>query len=682
MNTEALELLRDWSGPYGGVPPFDRVQVSAFEAALEAAMEENLAEVDRIADRAAAPDFENTIAAMERAGRALDRVITLYGVWSSAMSTPAFQAVERLMAPRLAAFSDRITQNEKLFARIEHVYETRAAAGLAPEQQRLAWLYHTEFVRAGARLAGVAKAPLSAINQRLAVLFTHFSQNLLADEGEPCLVLEHDAQLAGLPDSVCAAAAAAAAAEGLDGCWLVRNTRSAVEPFLTFSTRRDLRERAWRAWTRRGDNGDAHDNNAIVVEILTLRTERAALLGYETHAHWRLENTMAGTPANALELMQAVWTPATQRVREEVAAMQGIAHAEGADHGIEPWDYRHYAEKVRRAHYDLDQTKIKPYLQLENLRNAMFWVAERLFGLSFRRITDVPVYHPDVEVWAVTEGDRHAGLWYFDPYARAGKRSGAWMSSYRTQELFDRPVTAVVSNNANFVRGRPGDPVLMAWDDALTLFHEFGHALHGLVSAVSYPSLAGTAVPRDYVEFPSQLLEHWLSTREVLERFALHCETGEPIPAALVERIERAATFNEGFATTEYLASAMVDMRLHLASPAVDPAHFEQRTLRELGMPPEIAMRHRIPHFAHIFASDAYSAAYYSYLWADVLTADAFAAFTEAGGPYDAQVAARLREHVFARGNTLDPAEAYRRFRGRDADTAALLRKRGFGVPV
>jgi peptidyl-dipeptidase Dcp len=679
----ANALLMEWTGPYGGVPPFDRVEVADFQPALEAAMAENLAEIERIAANSAAPTFENTIAELERAGRTLARVQTVYGVWSSSMNSPEFQAVQREMAPRLAAFSDRITQNEALFRRIDAVYNSPQKAQLTPEQQRLAWLYHTNFVRAGARLDGSAKARLSEINQRLAQLFTSFNQNVLADESDYTLVLTTEAELAGLPESLRDAAAAEAESRDQSGRWVITNTRSSMEPFLTFSARRDLRERGWRMWVGRGDMGDDNDTKQLITEILALRAERARLLGYETHAHWRLENTMAGTPERTLELMEAVWTPAVARVREEVADMQAIARAEGLDITIEPWDYRYYAEKVRKDRYDLDQNEVKPYLQLDKLRDGMFWVAGELFGLEFRPVQDVPVFHADVAVWEVsnrTDG-AHVGLFYFDPYARQGKRSGAWMNAYRRQERFDDDIATIVSNNSNFVKGRPGEPVLISWDDAETLFHEFGHALHGLSSNVTYPSLAGTAVARDYVEFPSQILENWLGTPEVLQRFAVHYQTGERIPQQLVDRIEQASTFNQGFATTEFLASALIDMKLHLAGDRpIDPAVFERETLAALGMPREIVMRHRTPHFSHVFGSDGYSAGYYSYLWSDVLTADAFEAFTEAGGPYDATVAERLHRHVFSVGNTIDPAEGYRQFRGRDARTDALMRNRGFPV--
>jgi peptidyl-dipeptidase Dcp len=677
----ANPLLAPWTGPYGGVPPFDKVQVSDIGPALEAAMAENLAEIDKIAGDPAPPTFANTIAAMERAGATLDRVRTIYGIWSSNLNSPEFQAVEREMAPKLAAFDDKITQNDALFRRIEAVYNSPEKASLTPEQQRLTWVHWNRFVRAGARLDAVAKARLSQINQELAGLFTRFGQNVLADETNHYLVLENEADLAGLPQSLRDAAAGAATAKNLAGKWVITNTRSSVDPFLTYSDRRDLREKAFLMFVNRGDNGDEYDNNAIITDILRLRAERAKLLGYKTHAHWRLEDTMAKTPERALELMEAVWKPAVARVHEEVADMQAIADKEKANITIEPWDYRFYAEKVRKAKYDLDQNQVKPYLQLEKLREGMFWVAGELFGFNFTPVTNVPVFHPDVRVWEVTDKatGRHIGLWFFDPYARAGKRSGAWMEEHRRQARFNGEVTTIVSNNANFVKGREGEPLLISWDDSATLFHEFGHALHGLNSNVVYPTVSGTNVVRDYVEFPSQLLEHWLPTPKVLQRFALHYQTGEPIPQELVDRIERASKFNEGFETVEYLSSALVDMKLHLAGDRpIDPDKFEREMLAELGMPREIVMRHRTPHFNHVFSGDGYSAGYYSYLWSDVLTADAAEAFTEAGGMYDPAAAKRLRDNVFSAGNTIDPAEAYRAFRGRDPKIDALMRKRGF----
>lgn len=683
MNFNSTEnpLLPKWEGPYGGVPPFDKVQIPLFKPALEAAMAEQLKEIESIATNSAPPDFENTIVALERAGGTLDRVGTLYAVWGSTMSSPDYQAVQREMAPRLAAFDDQVTQNLALFKRIEAVYNSPAKAKLTPEQQRVTWLYYTNFVRAGARLDADAKKRLSAINQQLAGLFTKFSQNVLAEETDQFIVLKSEEELAGLPQSLRDAAASAAEAKKQPGTWVIMNTRSSIDPFLTYSERRDLREKAWRMFVNRGDNGGAHDNNAIITEILQLRAERAKLLGYPTHAHRRLENAMAKTPERAMELMEAVWKPAVARVHEEVADMQALADKEGSKIKIEPWDYRFYMEKVRKAKYDLDQNEVKPYLQLEKLREGIFWVAGELFNFDFTPVTNVPVAHPDIRVWEVTDktSKKHIGLWYFDPYARAGKRSGAWMNAYRSQERVDGNITTIVSNNSNFVKGKPGEPILISWDDATTMFHEFGHALHGLNSDVTYPSVAGTAVARDYVEFPSQLLEHWLSTPQVLQRFALHYQTGKPIPQALVDKIARSATFNQGFATVEYLSAALIDMKLHLAGDKkIDADTFERETLTQLGMPKEIVMRHRLPHFLHVFSSDSYSAGYYSYLWSDVLTADAYGAFVEGKGPYDHAVAERLRKYVFSVGNTIDPAEGYRSFRGRDPKINALMKKRGF----
>jgi len=676
-------LLAGWKGAFGGTPLFDLVKVADFKPALESGMAERLSEVERIAKNPAAPTFENTIAAMERTGRTLDRVQAVYGVWSSAMNNAEFQLVEREMSPKLAAFSDKITQNEALFRRIEAVYNSPAKSRLTSEQQRLTWLYHTNFVRAGARLKPDAKTRLSQINQQLAGLFTRFSQNQLADESERFLVLKSEAELAGLPQSLRDAAAEEATAKKMPGAWMVTNTRSSVDPFLTYSDRRELREKAWKMFVNRGDNGDAHDNNAIITEILQLRAERAKLLGYPTHAHWRLDDKMAKTPERAMELMEAVWKPAVARVREEVADMQALAKKEGADIKIEPWDYRYYAEKVRKDRYDLDQNEVKQYLQLDKLREGMFWVAGELFNFNFTPVTNVAVYHPDVRVWEVknkTTG-KHIGLWYFDPFAREGKSSGAWMNAYRNQERMDGSITTIVSNNSNFVKGKPGEPVLISWDDATTLFHEFGHALQGLSSNVTYPSLSGTSVATDYVEFPSQILERWISTPEVLQKFAVHYQTGKPIPQNLVDRIERASAFNQGFATVEYLSSALVDMKMHLAgAQKIDPDAFERNTLAELGMPSELVMRHRTPQFGHVFSGDGYSAGYYSYIWSDVISADAYDAFVEAGGPYDKAVAERLRKYVFSVGNTIDPADAYRAFRGRDPKIEALMRKRGFPV--
>ena len=671
-------LLAPWTGPYGGVPPFDAVRVEHFAPALEAVMADELAEVERIAADTTAPTFENTLAALERASRQRDRVVRIYEVYSSTLSTPAFQAVEREWAPRLAAFQDRITQNDRLFARLDAVYQSREASSLTPEEDRLAWVVHTRFVRAGARLSPSAKRRVAELNERLAVLETTFAQNLLGDE-DTALAFGKD-DLTGLPPAVRAAMAAAAGERGLAGGFVVLNTRSSVEPFLSYSDRRELREKVWRGFVRRGDNGDARDNKPVIREILRLRAERAHLLGYPTHAHWRLGDQMARTPQQALELMEEVWPAAVTRAHEEVAEMQALADGEGAGIAIEPWDHRYYAQKVRKARYDLDESELRPYLQLEKLRGGLFWVAERLFDLHFRPAQGVPVYHRDVRVFEVRRGGgEFAGLWYFDPFARPGKKSGAWMSEYRLEERLGGAVKAIVSNNANFVKAAPGEPVLLSWDDAVTLFHEFGHALHGLLSDVTSPSLSGTQVPRDYVEFPSQLLERWLLTPQVLSRWALNAHTGEPIPPAFVDRIVRSAKFNQGFAMVEYLSAALVDMKLHLADGEVDPAAFERETLAALGMPREIVMRHRLPQFAHVFGSDGYSAGYYSYLWSEVLAADGYAAFTEARDPFAPAVAARLGQ-ALAAGNSADPAETYRAFRGRDPSVAALMRWRGFPV--
>lgn len=674
-------LLAEWAGPYGGVPPFDKVQVASFKPALEAAMAENLAGIDKIVKDTSAPTFANTIVSLETAGRTFDRVSTIYGIWSSTMSTPEFQAVQREMAPKLAAFNDQITQNEPLFKKIETIYNSPEKKQLTAEQQRLVWLYYTNFVRAGAKLDAPSKARLTAINQELATLFTKFGNNVLFEEDNQFVTLKSEDELKGLPQSVRDAEAASAVVKKQPGTWVIMNTRSSVEPFLTYSDRRDLREKVWRMFIMRGDNGGEHDNNATITQILQLRAERAKLLGYQTHAHWRLENAMAKTPDRAMDLMMQVWKPAVARVHEEVRDMQALADKEGAGIRIEPWDYRYYMEKVRKAKYDLDQNEVKPYLQLDKLVEAIHWVAGELFNFKFTPATNVPVAHPDIRVWEVTDktSGKHIGLWYFDPYARAGKRSGAWMNAYRSQERINGEITTIVSNNANFVKGKPGEPLLISWDDATTMFHEFGHALHGLNSNVTYPALSGTAVARDYVEFPSQLMEHWLATPEVLQKFAVHYQTGKPIPQTLVDKINRSKTFNEGFATVEYLAAAILDMKLHLlGDQKIDARTFEKEALAELGMPHEIVLRHRLPQFMHVFSSDGYSAGYYSYLWSDVITADAFGAFTEGGGPYDRKVADRLRKYIFSVGNTIDPADGYRNFRGRDPKVEALMKKRGF----
>jgi peptidyl-dipeptidase Dcp len=682
IGAEANPLLEEWTGPYGGVPAFDRMELEALKPALEAGMAENLAEIDAIASNPDPPTFENTLVAMERTGRDLDRVLTYWGIWRSNRSTPESREIQQEMAPRIAEHRSKIIQNRALFDRIEAVYESSEKASLRPDEERLVWLIYDGFARSGARLEGEARERYAAINQRLAELHSRFSNNVLADEESYVTYLTAD-KLSGLPESFVKAAAAAAAERGREGEYAVTNTRSSMDPFLTFSDERELREKVWRNYYSRGDNGDEHDNNAIITEILELRDERVKLLGYDNYAQWRLENRMAKTPERAFELMETVWPAALARVEEEVADMQTIADADGIT--IEPWDYRYYAEKVRKAKYDLDSDEVKQYLQLGKLREAMFFVAGKLFDFDFSPVPKgrVPVFHQDVSVFEVTEKTtgEHVGLWYLDPFARSGKRSGAWATTYRSHETFDGKKTVLSSNNSNFIKGAPGEPVLISWDDAETLFHEFGHALHSLSSRVAYPTLNSGV--RDFTELQSQLLERWLPTDEVIEKYLVHYKTGEPMPDELVARIKKAATFNQGFETTEYLACALMDMRYHMLDPTgIDPDGFEREALADLAMPREIPMRHRSTHFGHIFSSENYSAGYYGYMWADVLTADAAEAFEQSpGGFYDEDLARRLVDNLFAPRNSVDPADAYRAFRGRDARMEALMRDRGFPLP-
>ena len=600
------------------------------------------------------------------------------------MSSPEFRAIQREMGPKISEFSSKITQNEKLFARVKAVHESAAVKAMAPHQQRLVKLTYDGFARNGATLNLEDKARYTAINKRLSELHTLFGNNVLADEEGYVTYISKD-QLSGLSESFIKAAAATATANGKDGQYALTNTRSSMSPFLTYSDERDLRQKVWETYYSRGDNGDEHDNNAIIAEILQLRDERVALLGYDNYAQWRLADRMAGTPERAIELMEAVWPAAIARVAEEVADMQAIADKEGADITIAPWDYRYYAEKVRKDKYDLDSDEVKQYLQLDKLREAMFYVAGELFNFDFAPVPEgtVPVFHPDVKVWEVTDKDsgENVGLWYLDPFARPGKRSGAWATTYRSRTSYDGLTNVLSSNNSNFIKAAPVEPVLVSWDDATTFFHEFGHALHNLSGKAVYPTLNGGV--RDYTEFQSQLLERWLSTDEVVENYLVHHKTGKPMPAELRQKIKDAATFNQGFSTTEYLASALVDMRYHTTDPTdIDPDTFERETLESLGMPDEIVMRHRSTHFGHIFSGEGYSAGYYGYMWADVLTSDASEAFKEAdGGFYDEAVSAKLVKHLFEPRNSVDPAEAYRAFRGRDADIAPLMRDRGFPVP-
>lgn len=674
-------LLAEWAGPYGGVPAFDQVELEALKPALEAGMAMNLEEIDVIAGNPDPASFENTIVAMERSGRDLDRVLTFYRIWASNLSSPEFREIQKEMAPRLAELQSKIIQNKALFMRIRAVYEGTEAASLRPDQQRLVWLVYNRFKRNGAMLEGDARQRYADISQRLAVLHAKFANNVLADEESYALYLNGD-QLGGLSDSYVQTAAAAATSRGQEGKYAITNTRSSMAPFLTYSDERDLREKVWRTYYSRGNNGDEHDNNALIAKILQLRDERVRLLGYENYAAWQLEDKMAKAPMQASELIDAVWPAALSRVEEEVADMQSIADREGSGIKIEPWDYRYYAEKVRQAKYDLDSEEVKQYLQLEQLRDAMFFVASEVFDFTFTPVLEkeVPVFHEDVGVWEVSSGvsGELVGLWYFDPYARSGKSSGAWASTYRSHESFDGKVTILVSNNTNFVKSAPGQDVLISWDDATTLFHEFGHALHFLSSNVEYPTLNGAV--RDYIEFPSQLLEHWLLTDRLIDNYFVNVDTGEPMPKELVAKIKKAETFNSGFSTAEYLSSALMDLRYHTMNPTgLDVGDFEKSSMLEIRMPDEIVMRHRSTQFGHIFSGEGYAAGYYSYLWADVLTSDAAEAFEEAPeGFYDRALAKKLIAQLLAVGNSVDPAEAYRAFRGRDARMDALMRDRGF----
>jgi peptidyl-dipeptidase Dcp len=672
-------LTAPWSGPYGGVPPWDKVKAADFPAAFTAAIEEYRREIAAIANNPEKPTFANTLVAMERSGETLRRVTAMFGVYQNNLSTPEVQALDLEWSPKLAAAYDEVRFNEKLFARIAAVHATRGDAGLDAVDTRLLERTYNDFVRSGAKLDAAGKKRLGEINQRLAATFADFSARVLKDE-ETWIVLGKE-DLAGLSPSLVASYKAAAEERGINDGWAVVNTRSSVDPFLTFSANRALREKVWRAFKNRGDNGGPNDTNALIVEITGLRAERARLLGYPTHARLRIEDTMARTPENAEELMAKVWKATTARVKEEVADMQALAAKEGFTGAIEPWDYLYYAEKVRTARYAMNQDDLKPYFELNNMIAAIFFTANQLYGLQFKEITGtVPVFHPDVRVWEVREQDgRYIGLFYGDNFARSGKRSGAWMTGYRYFEAVDTVRTPLVSNNNNFVKGAPGQPVLISLDDATTLFHEFGHALHFLLSNSKYLGLSDT--PGDYVELPSQVLENWVLTRPILDRFARHYQTGEAMPQALVDKVRAASKFNQGYATAEYLSAAIVDMHLHNRPEGItDPKAFERELMTAIGAPKEVAMRHRLPQFLHLFSSDAYSAGYYSYLWADVMASDAFQAFTEKGNLFDPELAKKMREQILAPLNSSDRAEAYRAFRGRDPQVDALLERRGFPV--
>ncbi|WP_040250989.1 M3 family metallopeptidase [Psychroserpens mesophilus] len=678
-------LLQEWTGPYEGVPAFDRMKVDDIKDAILTGIELSLEDIDAIANSEEAPTFENTIVAMESSGKELDRVYTYYGIMSSNMSSPEFRDIRAELAPKLSDYSSKISQNKKLFERIKAVYDASQKNPLPADQQRVVDLTYKSFEMNGANLDEAKKKRYAEINKELSTLYTTFSSNVLHDEENYVTYLNED-QLGGLSESFIKSAAKIAKDKGQEGKYAITNTRSSMDPFLTYSTDRELRKQVWTNYYSRGDNGDEYDNNQLIADILKLRRERVELLGYDNYAQWRLQDRMAKTPENAMDLMMAVWPAAIARVEEEVQDMQTVANELGDNITIEPWDYRYYAEKVRKKKYDLDSDEVKQYLQLDKLTQALFYTAGRLFNYKFTPVEEgsVPVFHEDVKVWEVTDKDtgKHIGLWYLDPYAREGKRSGAWATTYRSYTSYEGETNVLASNNSNFVKPAPGEAVLVSWDDATTFFHEFGHALHFFSSNVKYPTLNGGV--RDYTEFQSQLLERWLSTDEVINQFLVHNKTGEPIPASLVEKIKKASTFNQGFGTTEYLASALMDMKLHLADPEnIDIDKFERETLAELNMPEELPMRHRTPHFGHVFSGEGYATAYYGYMWADVLTSDASEAFKEApGGFYDADVAEKLVKYLFAPRNSMDPAEAYRLFRGRDAKIEALMRDRGFPVPT
>ncbi len=682
--TQQNILLSEYQGPYGGVPVFDKMELELLKPAMEKGMEMHLQEIEKIANNPSAPTFENTIEEMERSGKPLNRAFSYYGIWSSNMSSPEFREIQTELAPKISEYSSKISQSKKLFERIKTVYENSQNDPLEADKQRVVDLIYEEFALEGANLGEEAKKRYAEINKELSQLYTTFSNNVLADEENYVVYLTKD-ELSGLPESFVKASAKAAEDRGEKGKYAVTNTRSSMDPFLTYSDERDLREKVWNNYYSRGDNDDEFDNNQVIKKILKLRDERVELMGYDNFAEWRLQNRMAKDPETAMELMEAVWPSALARVEEEVADMQALADAEGDNIEIKPWDYRYYAEKVRKDKYDLESDEVKQYLQLDNLTQALFFTAGELFNFDFEPVPDgsVPVFHEDVKVWEVTDktSGEHIGLWYLDPYARQGKRSGAWATMYRSHSTFDGKETVLSSNNSNFVKPAPGEPALISWDDATTFFHEFGHALHFLAANVKYPTLNSGV--RDFTEFQSQMLERWLSTDRVIEQFLLHQETGEPIPDDLVKKIKNASTFNQGFETTEFLASALMDLKYHTTDPEdIDPRKFEKENLQELGMPEEIVMRHRSPHFGHVFSGEGYATGYYGYLWADVLTSDAAEAFAEApGGFYDKGVAAKLVKYLFAPRNAMDPAEAYRQFRGRDATINALMRDRGFSVP-
>jgi len=676
--TDENPLLTAWTTPFG-MPPFAAIRPEHYRPAFEAAIAEHQREIAAIADNPEPPTFANTVEAMERAGRLLDRVASVFFNLTGAHTSDALEAIELEVAPLLSRHRSAIYLNEQLFQRIDAIVKA-APKDLDAEQARVLERYHTGFRRSGAGLPAEVKQRLAAISERLATLGTNFGQNVLADEKGWSLVLEGEDDLAGLPDFLIASAAQAARDRGLaEGQHVITLSRSSIEPFLQFSARRDLREKAFLAWIARGEAGKT-DNRGIIAETIALRSEQATLLGYESFAHFRLDDSMAKTPEAAMALLTSVWEPARSRALEERAALQALVGEEGGNFELAAWDWRYYSERRRKAEFDLDEALLKPYLQLDKVIEAAFDTASRLFGLRFTERTDIPAYHPDVRVFEVTDAaGAPVGLFLGDYFGRPSKRSGAWMSDYRGQEKLVADIRPIIVNVMNFAKGADGAPTLLSYDDARTLFHEFGHGLHGLLSDVTYPSIAGTNVARDFVEFPSQLYEHWFERPEILSRFAVHYRTGEPMPDALIGRLKASRSFNQGFATVEYVASALVDMKLHLLKEAqsLDATRFEKAVLDEIGMPEAMVMRHRTPHFQHVFAGDGYSSAYYSYLWSETLDADGFRAFEEAGDIFAAEPARKLKDFVYAAGNRRTPDEAYRAFRGRDPDPSALLEKRG-----
>ncbi|MDX2265205.1 MAG: M3 family metallopeptidase [Hyphomicrobiales bacterium] len=667
-------LLDDWTAPYG-LAPYPLIEPEHFPPAFDAALAAHMAEVEAIAANPAPPDFETVVAALERSGELLTRVCSTFFGLTGAHTNDALRRIERETAPRLAKHFGAIYTRRDLFAKVQALVEA-GAAGLTHEQTRALERYRLAFVRSGAGLDETGRARMREIKRRLAELTTQFSQNVLADESGYRLVLRREDELAGLPDFVVSSAQAAAEEAGLTGAYVFTLSRSSVGPFLKFSSRRDLREAIHRAFVARG----AASNPVVLSEIVSLRRERARLLGYANYAAYSLDDAMAKTPEAASALLNAVWGPAVRRVEEERAMIAAAAQAEGFEGEVEEWDWRFWAERVRRDRFDLNEAELAPYFQLDNMIEAAFFVAGRLFGLRFEERFGLPSYHPDVRAWEVFDADGSAiGLFLGDYFTRPSKSGGAWMRAVRSQERVAGEVKPVIMNVLNLVKPRADEPALMSVSDAETLFHEFGHALHGLLSDVTYPIISGTNVPRDFVELPSQLFEHWLLTPEVLSRFARHAETGQPIPPELVTRLRKARSFNQGFETVQYLASAIVDLDLHTEAPdPLDVDAFEAEALARAGMPPAVGMRHRLPHFLHLFGGDGYAAGYYSYLWSETMDADAFEAFQETGDVFDPETARRLRRHIYSTGGSVDPAEAYAAFRGRQPSHAALLAKRGF----